>query len=238
MGATRKVTAPNGVQYPSISAMCEAYGVKLATYYTRRARGVPMAEALEKPADGGSAVGPDGVRYSSDRAMCEAYGVDLADYRARRRFGWSVTDSLFPSRRGREKRNVVDPEGRRYRSVDDMCRAHNIHPDVYRARIKEGMGRADALCRPTERGREISKAMAGARARPSRKLIGRGGVRKPVVCVETGEAFRAYAEAAEAVGRDYHGISRAVKTGGTCAGLHWRDAAERPRAESPQNPGE
>ena len=47
-------------------------------------------------------------------------------------------------------------------------------------------------------------------------------IRKPVVCVETGELFDSIRAAQKAIGIAHAGISRAVKTGGTSGGYHWR----------------
>lgn len=51
-------------------------------------------------------------------------------------------------------------------------------------------------------------------------------LRKPVVCVETGEVFESISAAAKSVGRTYSTLSEARKSGKTCGGYHWKYAEE------------
>ena len=46
-------------------------------------------------------------------------------------------------------------------------------------------------------------------------------LRKPVVCVETGEVFESISAAAKSIGKTYSTLSEARKMGKTCGGFHW-----------------
>lgn len=96
-----------GVEYPSITAMCAAWGVRMSTFLTRKAKGYPLelclssgslvalANARNRNAKK-TATDHLGVEYPSIKEMCQAWGVDRDTYNTRRnKVGMSIEDSLI-----------------------------------------------------------------------------------------------------------------------------------------------
>lgn len=88
-----------GVEHPSVTAMCEYWGVSTAAYYMRLQKGWTLEEALSPydPArDGRTKVWVDheGRVYPSKKAMCEVWGIKVGTFEQRLSRGWSLEEAL------------------------------------------------------------------------------------------------------------------------------------------------
>lgn len=83
----------------------------------------------------------DGTTYESAKKACSAIGLPYKTFLSRRREGKSVTDSLSLNRkRGCSNHpnhmNPVTIQGKKYNSVSEACRAHDISYVTVRCRIR------------------------------------------------------------------------------------------------------
>lgn len=88
-----------GVEHPSVTAMCEYWGVSTAAYYMRLQKGWTLEEALSPydPArDGRTKVWSDheGRTFASKKAMCEVWGIKVGTFEQRMSRGWSLEEAL------------------------------------------------------------------------------------------------------------------------------------------------
>lgn len=103
-------TDHKGIEYPTITAMCEAYGVRLSTFETRKAKGYPLELCLSKKSlvalansryrhAKKTATDHLGVTYPSVKEMCQAWGVAFDAYNSRRtKRHMSIEDALITPR--------------------------------------------------------------------------------------------------------------------------------------------
>lgn len=125
-GCPRTCKDHAGQIFPSVKAMCEAWGMSYACYRDRRRNGWTVARALTSP------VRPrcsdhTGREFATDMDMCKAWGVPYARYWDRRRRGWAVEDAL------------TVPNVRR------TCRARGIAYATYKERRQHGASVEEAL---------------------------------------------------------------------------------------------
>lgn len=102
-GAPMPCTDHRGKEFPSISAMCQHWGVAVATFHSRRARGWSLEDALE---GNGGKVNPAakprvdhlGNEFTSFNAMALAYGVSAETVERRMRGGMTLQEALTVNR--------------------------------------------------------------------------------------------------------------------------------------------
>lgn len=94
-----------GNKYPSIKAMCKAYGIRDATWRSRRRAGWSVERALETPEYPKSipARDADGNCYKSIKAMAEAYGLPRSTLNARLNRGMALEMALKAPVMGKEE---------------------------------------------------------------------------------------------------------------------------------------
>lgn len=101
-----------GRTYPSLSAMCRAYHISLATYRHRVAVGMDVETALTAPVrplwNAKPATDHTGREFRSVSAMCAAWGIAPDVYCSRLRRGMNVKEALSSpvGRRGRPARRA------------------------------------------------------------------------------------------------------------------------------------
>lgn len=82
-------------------------------------------------------------------AMCEAWGITASAFKRRLDRRWDIAKALtMPVRDTDSKapaRTVPDHNGRLFRSVAEMCRAHGVPPSTFRKRIADGRPLEEAL---------------------------------------------------------------------------------------------
>ena len=137
--------ASNGITYPSIAAMCEAYHIPVDTYRYRIKAGYSMEEALTEK----SVIDHKGNEYPSIAAMCKAYGINNDVYRDRFQIlGWDLEKTLTAPINNNGGQIIKDHLGVEYPSISAMCKAHNISYVTYYNRIKAGYSMKEALTKP------------------------------------------------------------------------------------------
>lgn len=143
-----------GNEYISLSAMCEAYGVKANTFHSRIKSGMSLEEALTTPStplvDIPERTDHLGNTYSSRVAMCKAWGMDINTFTGRLASGMSLEEALtIPS--GDARGNACkDHLGNEYPFKKAMCDAYGIKVVTFDNRIGRGWTLEDALVRPVK----------------------------------------------------------------------------------------
>lgn len=130
-----------GREFPSVAAMCRAWGIPAVRYYNRRRRKWPLERALSVPAGTrhGGCHDHLGAWFPSQRAMCDHWGVDPDVFGTRRYRKWSLERALTTPYH-EPFLSAVDPEtGMAYRSAADMARACGITPLAMQVRIRKGL---------------------------------------------------------------------------------------------------
>lgn len=118
-----------GNSYPSVSAMCKAYGVNYCTYKNRIKCGWSIESALGGKIN--EVVDHKGNTYKSVREMCRVYGISDATFYTRRKAGYSLAGCLL----GLHKRRVVDHLGNTYPTFKAMCDAYGLPDYLVSARL-------------------------------------------------------------------------------------------------------
>ena len=145
---------PKGNEYPSLTAMCEAYGVKRSSYNNRIKIGWTQRQALglDTPPDDAitpiPSCCPKGEKYSSIKAMCDAYRINSRTYRDRLESKWTQRQALgldAPPEYTNSPKSSCCPKGGRYSSVKAMCDAYKINIKSYRSRLNLGWTQRQAL---------------------------------------------------------------------------------------------
>lgn len=134
---TRSVVDHLGNSYPSVSAMCRAYGVNYCTYKNRLRCGWSEESALVSKVN--EVVDHKGNTYKSIREMCNTFGVNEITFSRRRKRGWSLEECLLG------KGSVEDHEGRRFDSIAAMCKFYGVTSGGYNSRLNRGLSVEEAL---------------------------------------------------------------------------------------------
>lgn len=148
------VTGPDGKQYPTWAAMCEAYDMEPGLVAGRVKLGWSIMEALLIPPGAGLIpVAYKGVRYPSLMAACKALGVDYGS--AKRRYGRGLPLELVLNPALNPDRHWVrDHTGRKFHTYAEMCRAWNIPLIRFNNRRRAHWSVEDALTTPLH-GRKV-----------------------------------------------------------------------------------
>lgn len=136
-----------GREFPSISAMCRAWGIPPAHYHSRRRRGWSLERALTvlPGTRAGGICDHLGRWYPTREAMRRAWGLSRDAYAMRRRRGWSLERTLTEPSRD-YSRKITDPEnGAEYRSIADFARAVGVLPATMASRLRRGKLPPDVL---------------------------------------------------------------------------------------------
>lgn len=134
-------TDHTGREFPSVAAMCRAWGIPAVRYYNRRRRNWSLERALSVPAGArhGGCHDHLGSWFPSQRAMCDHWGVDPEVFGTRRWRNWPLERALTTPYH-EPFRPAVDPEtGMEYRSAADMARACGVTPLAMQVRLRKGM---------------------------------------------------------------------------------------------------
>lgn len=91
-----------------------------------------------------------GNEFPSKKAMCEHYNIERQVFFGRMAIGWSLEKTLTTpiDLTPANSKTVTDHNGIQYKSISDMCKAHNMTRSTYNARIKNGWTKKDALTVP------------------------------------------------------------------------------------------
>ena len=161
MGNCVRCTCPKGVEYPSISAMCEAYGASESRYRYRVKAGWTIEKALsvKEHGNGKETTCPKGVEYRSFSAMCKAYKVNRKVVESRMNMGFTLEEVLAQLKNNhiktRKRGKCEDHLGQVFSSVTEMCAHWSVVDSTYFCRLRKGYSVEDAL---TLKGKGHSRA--------------------------------------------------------------------------------
>ena len=134
-----------GIEYPSIKAMAEAYGLPYSTVVSRRAMGWDWEATLTSPYQRPAEVKDHlGNCFPNLSAMAEAYKLNLTTLEYRLAHNWDLESALVG------KQECQDHEGFWYPSKRAMCRAYAISFDTFRNREKSGWDMEKILTTPVQ----------------------------------------------------------------------------------------
>jgi len=139
-----------------LEEICKQRGITPDTYHKRIEAGYSVDQALmptehnhkHKQKQVSSKAKPCvdfmGRKFNSKKDMCIMYGIDTATFDNRISHGWSLKDALTTN--VGEKRKEVDftntailaPNGERYKSVEDLCKAYGLDAVKFKYFINEG----------------------------------------------------------------------------------------------------
>lgn len=139
-----------GNEYDSIKAMCDAYGISLTTYYSRKQKGYGIEKCLSSIKMNRHFVDHKNIVYSSFSAMCAAYGLDGGLVRGRIKAGWTLEEALEYNRHtyNRPKYKYTDHKGNKYESLEKMCLAYGKESQLVKDRMSRGWTLEEALESP------------------------------------------------------------------------------------------
>lgn len=141
-----------GNVYESVARMCRAYGVLKTTYTNRIQRGDSKEIALtakklrHKPSsDVEHRTDHNGKVYASIKDMCSAYNIGYNTYLGRLKCGWDKKRALTKEATVDNESRRTDPDGKVYKSIKEMCKAHGMNYKIYMQRIGRGWSKEEAL---------------------------------------------------------------------------------------------
>lgn len=141
-------TDHNGVEYPTMTAMAEAYGKNVTSVVSRLKSGWTVEDALTKDiAKKSTEEVKDhlGNVYTSKTEMAEAYGIALRTLELRLSSGLSLAGALTQRVPKRYKLKVEDHLGNKYQNVMEMCKFYGVKYDTYYQRLQRGWSKERAL---------------------------------------------------------------------------------------------
>lgn len=141
-------TDHNGVEYPTMIAMAEAYGKNVTSVASRLKSGWTVEDALTKDiAKKSTEEVKDhlGNVYTSKTEMAEAYGIALRTLELRLSSGLSLAGALTQRVPKRYKLKVEDHLGNKFQNVMEMCKFYGVKYDTYYQRLQRGWSKERAL---------------------------------------------------------------------------------------------
>jgi hypothetical protein len=141
-------TDHKGVEYPTMTAMVEAYGKNITSVASRLKSGWSIKDALTKDiAKKSNEKVKDhlGNEYASKTEMAEAYGIALRTLELRLSSGLSLAGALTQRVPRRYKVKVEDHLGNKYQNVMEMCKFYGVKYDTYYQRLQRGWSKERAL---------------------------------------------------------------------------------------------
>ena len=147
--STEEVKDHLGNKYPTMTAMCKAYGVSLPTYRYRRSLGLSVECALDSKILNIAKPKVDhlGNKFISMADMAQAYCIDVKTLISRLYLGWSLEKALTKPSRGYTK-GFQDHLGNEYKTLIEMCKHYKIKVNVYFSRLNNGWSLERVLTTP------------------------------------------------------------------------------------------
>lgn len=159
-----KITDHLGHEFDSKRDMCKAYNINYSAYNSRIGRGWTQEKALTFKVQHKDNNGPQknkiitdhlGNQFKSISEMCRFYHIPYYLYKHRVKSGWTQEKALTGNLHNRNgepsnyRMSVVDHLGNPFRSIVEMCKHYNVHPNTYASRIKKGCTKKEALTGPS-----------------------------------------------------------------------------------------
>lgn len=129
-----------GNTYPSIKAMCRAWGVDYGVFNARIKDGWSVEEAIT--GTGGrdlTCTDHLGQTFPNKQVMCDHWGISRTTFGGRIAKGWSVEEALTGSRK------CHDHLGNEFDTPAAMCRHYNLKRNTYENRLLRGWTIEEAL---------------------------------------------------------------------------------------------
>ena len=134
-----------GNVYKSKKQMCDAYGVTYGTFRSRMYVGWTLERALTTPI---GCVDENGEHFSSIKDMCKQYNVPYATYFSRLKLSKRGLSNLGVINENTGEIEYIDHNGKKFKTVKDMCKYHNVKYCTFRGRILNGWSVKSALTNP------------------------------------------------------------------------------------------
>ncbi len=159
--AKRKITRQSsyqdhkGNEYPTMKALCEAYGIQPHIYYNRyRIRGWDLKKTLTTPVPHNIVTDRLGNEYQSLEDMARAYGINSNALRTRLKSGWDTESALtLPVRRNHI---IRDHKGNEFPTLKAMAKAYGISFDTLYSRLRANWDLEAALTTPVMAHKQLS----------------------------------------------------------------------------------
>lgn len=162
-----RIQGPDGKIYPSIKALCRAYGAQYTRVLNRLNHGWNVEEALtiEKRKNRKKYVRPDGQEFDSKEEMYRSLGLTRNSYYERLKRGWSKEEALsvpnLADTDHKRRASVEAPNGKRYVSKKEMCEDYGIRYSTYKFRRDSRWDEEEALTNPKMKRHTAPKAPDG-----------------------------------------------------------------------------
>lgn len=150
--ATPKPITCQGIQYNSVLALSEKFGIHQSTVTRRLRDGWSPEEAVgihpkPKRKGHGTSVTYMGEKYPHLKALADAIGIDAKTFRARLARGYSLEDAVTSKMKPRISgaADSIDFEGQTYQSKDSLAKAYGTTWSVASRRILRGWNMRQAL---------------------------------------------------------------------------------------------
>lgn len=152
-----------GNVFPSVTRMCEHYGVLLSTFLRREKKGYTLEQCLlgngvSRGSSGVTCTDHLGNEYKNTAEMCRSYGVPKSRYLGRLKTGHSKEESLtnvFLDIGVGHASPCTDHLGNNFPSKTAMCKHYGVSKQLFFNRIQIGWSVEDALTTPkSTRGRK------------------------------------------------------------------------------------
>lgn len=145
----QKCVDPNGKEWPCLTHMCRAWGVRLKQFKRKKAMGMTLEECLNgeplRPGIYRPVTDPKGRRFDSWIDLAAAWGVNINTLRSRvKHHHWPLEKALTTPQRF-EWRKITDPEGREFSSLTKFCKFWGVAKRTARKRLALGMEMKDVL---------------------------------------------------------------------------------------------
>ena len=119
----QNITDHLGNTYPTLTAMCEQYNLRLDTYRNRLKKGFSKEETLTyKPYQTEVITDHKGNTFASKQEMAEHYGFDLSTFTRRLKKGMTLEEALTKPL----YKNITDPFGNTFTTIKEMAEHYNV----------------------------------------------------------------------------------------------------------------
>ena len=152
--------------------MCNFYGIRCYTYYSRTDLGWSLERALTEPERSHSCKDHLGNTYKTIKDMCSIYKISTYAYLSRIKMGWSIESALTTPIKDY---SCKDHLGNVYSSMSDMCNHYNIPLSIFGHRLEYNWSLEDALTKKVRRV-EPCKDHKGVEYRTKKEMCKRYGI--------------------------------------------------------------
>lgn len=138
----------NNIEYKSISDACRAYNISMQTYYNRLKRGKSPEEALlmeKEISNAKETIDHLGNKFRTLEHMCKYYNINKVTFKSRLKCGMDLKEALTTPINKIKRIEPIDYLGKKYKSIEDMCKYYNISVKTFRSKMHSGCTVKEAL---------------------------------------------------------------------------------------------